>query len=191
MRHQSSSRLAGRLTKYEVRSLDVEALSPTPPLAARISLNSSLTTSACSSVSSDFIFARSASRRAASARGPRSSSARSARAVPSSPSSTPFSFAASRTPIVLVPLNAMCSNMCARPVRPPGSSTEPTRKRIIPVNTGAVPRWTIRNRMPLSRVRSWTRPSRDCAAAGAAAPSAAARSRAARTARRGRFTAAP
>src|SRR5207247_3657570 len=54
--------------------------------------------------------------------------------------------------MVEVPLNAMCSNKCATPLSPPGSSTLPTRNLRLAANTGAVPRRAIRNRMPLSRV---------------------------------------
>ena len=61
-----------------------------------------------------------------SARWPLAFSSRIWSKMASMRSSAAFSLVQSLVPMVVVPLNAMCSNMCAMPVMPFTSSTEPT-----------------------------------------------------------------
>src|ERR1700687_5986330 len=94
-----------------------------------------------------------------------------------------FSPAGSRVPILSVPLNAMCSNMCASPVIPGTSCAEPTSAMVQNENTGATGRSTRMKVQPWPA--TWTvvraaKARRSCAAAAAGARMpAAARVRAA------------
>ncbi len=73
-----------------------------------------------------------------------------------------------------VPLNAMCSNMCAMPVIPATSSTAPTFAYVRNAKTGASCRSRTMNFSPFGSVNSWTSFSSDAnpCVAGASAASA-------------------
>ena len=63
-------------------------------------------------------------------------------------------------PISAVPLKAMCSRMCDRPVMPRTSSALPTFTKVRNENTGTSWSSSTMNFTPLSSVNSWTLPSR-------------------------------
>src|SRR4051812_32472311 len=64
--------------------------------------------------------------------------------------------------MVWVPLNAMCSNMCARPVLPIGSCTEPASTLVKNENTGAVSgRWQMTAVSPFASFLTVTRFSKE------------------------------
>ena len=88
------------------------------------------------------------------------------------------SLAQSVVPMTRVPLNAMCSDMCAMPVMPFGSWAAPTSAWVANENTGAPGRSQMMNVQPFGRTCTVVRASKDgqvLGGRGAAQPGAAER----------------